>query len=101
MLLSQQTFLKWRQSVCALAQDFLQEQDFMERNLRQRGSKQLRKKMAKPTVHIEPVSPCKIVLTAWHKKYAGALLSVKSWSCEHAGAALMKKAPFFAAPAWR
>jgi hypothetical protein len=31
--------------MCALAHDFLQEQDFMERNLRQRGSKQLRKKM--------------------------------------------------------
>jgi hypothetical protein len=29
----------------ALARDFLQEQDFTERNLRQRGSKQLRKKM--------------------------------------------------------
>jgi hypothetical protein len=33
-------FLKWRQSMCALAWDFLQ-----ERNLSQRGSKQLRKKM--------------------------------------------------------
>jgi acid phosphatase class B len=62
MLFSQQTFQKWRQSMCDLARDFLQEQDFMERNLRQRGSKQLIKKCAmldqltKPTVHIEPVS---------------------------------------------
>jgi hypothetical protein len=31
--------------MCALVLDFLQEQDFRERNLRQRGSKQLRKKM--------------------------------------------------------
>jgi hypothetical protein len=38
-------FLKWRQSVCALARDFLQEQDFTKRNLHQRGSKQLRKNM--------------------------------------------------------
>jgi hypothetical protein len=62
MLFSQQTFEKWRQSMCALLRDFLQEQDFMERNLCQRGSKQLREKCAmldqltKPTVHIEPIS---------------------------------------------
>jgi hypothetical protein len=31
--------------MCVLVRDFLQEKDFMERNLRQRGSKQLRKKM--------------------------------------------------------
>jgi hypothetical protein len=31
--------------MCSLARDFLQEQDFTERNLRQRGSKQLYKKM--------------------------------------------------------
>jgi hypothetical protein len=49
--------------VCTLARDFLQEQDFTERNVRQRGSKQLYKKMpmldqlTKPTVHIEPIFP--------------------------------------------
>jgi hypothetical protein len=50
--------------MCALARDFLQEQDFTERNLRQLGSKQLLKKCAmldqltKPTVHIlvDPIS---------------------------------------------
>jgi hypothetical protein len=31
--------------MCALARDFLQEEDFTGRNLRQRGSKQLRKEM--------------------------------------------------------
>jgi hypothetical protein len=31
--------------MCALPQDFLQEQDFNERNSRQRGLKQLRKKI--------------------------------------------------------
>jgi hypothetical protein len=31
--------------MCALARDFLQKEDFTGRNLRQRGSKQLRKKM--------------------------------------------------------
>jgi hypothetical protein len=59
MSFSQRT---WRQTVCALPQDFFQEQDSTERNLRQRGSKQLRKKCAmldqltNPTVNIEPVS---------------------------------------------
>jgi hypothetical protein len=38
MLFSQQTFKKWRQSVCALARDFLQEQDFTEMNLLSRAS---------------------------------------------------------------
>jgi hypothetical protein len=46
----------------ALPQDFLQEQDFTERNVRQRGSKQLHKKCAmlekltNQTAHIEPIS---------------------------------------------
>jgi hypothetical protein len=35
MLFSQRTSKKWLQYVCALALDFLQEQDFPGRNLRQ------------------------------------------------------------------
>jgi hypothetical protein len=38
-------FLKMAPIRVRFTQDFLQEQDFTERNLRQRGSKQLRKKM--------------------------------------------------------
>jgi hypothetical protein len=37
MLFTQWTFYKWRQSVCALAQDSSQEQDFPESNLHLRG----------------------------------------------------------------
>jgi hypothetical protein len=55
-------FLKMAPIRVRFSRDFLQEQDFTERNLRQRGSKQLRKKCAmldqltKPTLHIEPIS---------------------------------------------
>jgi hypothetical protein len=79
--------------VCALARDFLPEEDFTGRNLRQRGSKQWRKEMRQPNcTHITGFSP-------W--KYAGAYLPVKLYFCEHARAASVENAPFFTALAWR
>jgi hypothetical protein len=39
MSFSRLTFKKWRLAVCTLAQDFSQEQDFLERNLLQHASR--------------------------------------------------------------
>jgi hypothetical protein len=72
---SQRAFIKWRQSVCALARDFLQEQDFTERNLLYRASSAMLKLRKTGAFSMEAAPAC-----SHSGEECSGVLQVPRWS---------------------